>query len=87
MMGCQSRDDQEHILNCVILKSKFDHTQMHPDLSHDDIFSYLDRQVLTAKVYSKLIKIRNKILKDMSSPVRISDWTSAQPGLAGAARM
>ena len=87
MLGCQSRDNQEHILNCVILKSKFDHTQIHPEITHDDIYGNLDQQVLATQIFSKLIKIRDKIIKDMSSPVRISDWTSAQPGLAGAAGM
>ena len=66
MLGCQSRDNQEHILNCAILKPKFDYTQIHPELTNDDIFDNLDWQLLAAKLFSKHIKIRDNILKDMS---------------------
>ena len=82
--GCPNRDEQEHITSCQVLISKYNWKEKHPEFEYNHIFGSLDQMIIVGQIFSRLLKIRSNILKDMSSPVA-SDWTSAHLTRVGAA--
>ena len=82
--GCPNRDEQEHITSCQVLISKYNWKEKHPEFEYNHIFGSLDQQIIAGQIFSRLLKIRRNILKDMSLPVA-SDWTSAHLTRVGAA--
>ena len=73
-IGCKMKcnqtgalDNQEHLLSCPILLSKFKSDQIS-SVKYDNIFGSLEEQRKVANVLIQLLEVRNKLL-EVSLPV------------------
>ena len=63
VFGCKEEETQEHLLNCEPIIDVLEDKNALAECEYSDLFENTKEQLQTVKVFSEILRIRNKLLE------------------------